>query len=172
MQSAYRQFHFIENVLLFIQNDLLVPFDTVNRSILLHRLSVWHGIRDNAHAWLKYYLTGRRLFITVKCEWSGGTRMTVMSHREQYYAWTSMRIIYCFLSCWHFGRHGVSFYIYADNAHIYFSSCHESEDTVLAKREQCLKEVRRWMAANWLQLNDSKTEFVILESRNHLSTLK
>ena len=41
-------------------------FDTVNHSILMHQLSECYGIKGNAHAWLKSYLTERRQFITIK----------------------------------------------------------------------------------------------------------
>ena len=60
-----------------------------------------------------------------------------------------------------FRRHGVLFHIYADDTQIYIPFLPGDEHQALAKLEQCLEEVRIWMAANWLQLNDSKTEFII-----------
>ena len=38
--------------------------------------------------------------------------------------------------------------------------------------ELCLEDVRQWMATNWLQLSDSKTEFNIFGSKHNLSLLE
>ena len=35
----------------------------------------------------------------------------------------------------------------------------------------CLEEVKRQMAADWLKLNDSKTEFIIFRSKKNLSEM-
>ena len=44
----------------------------------------------------------------------------------------------------------------------------ESIDDEISKIEACIKEVRMWMAANFLCLNDSKTEVVLLGSKSFL----
>ena len=42
----------------------------------------------------------------------------------------------------------------------------------MSKRlEACLEEVRRWMTAKWLKLNNSKTEFITFGSKQILSNL-
>ena len=73
-QSAYRKHHSTETALLRIQNDLLqsmhkkqccflvlldlsAPFDTVNHSILVDRLSGRFGIRGDASKWIQSYLS-------------------------------------------------------------------------------------------------------------------
>ena len=53
------------------------------------------------------------------------------------------------------------FNIYADGTQMYLPFLPEDENWALTKLEMCLTEVRQWMATNWLQLNDSKTEFII-----------
>ena len=37
--------------------------------------------------------------------------------------------------------------------------------------QACLEEVQKWMAANWLKLNDSKTRFIIFDFKQNLSNL-
>ena len=77
-QSAYRKYHCTETALLKLFNDLLVvvatdrghvsglclldltaAFDTVDRDPLLSRLDRTFGVRGQARAWFRSYLTGR-----------------------------------------------------------------------------------------------------------------
>ena len=71
-----------------------------------------------------------------------------------------------------FRRHEVMFHIYADDTQVYLPFLPEDEDWALTKLETCLTEVHQWMATNWFQLNDSKTEFIIFGSKKNLSYLK
>jgi hypothetical protein len=189
MQSAYRKHHSTETALLCVQNDLLLSldkkqcvalvmidlsaaFDTVNHKILLDRLSTLHGIKDNVYSWIKSYLTDRKQFITIKgersrevakdCDVPQGSVLGPNLY-EDYSAVPLGEI---------FRRHGVLFHIYADDTMIYSPFYPGEEDLALKKLEQCLEEVRLWMAANWLQLNESKTEFILFGSKPNLSSLK
>ena len=75
-QSAYRMFHSTETTLLGIHNDLILAmdrgevtslilldlsaaFDTVDHSILLHRLQHWFGLHGTSLDWFSSYLTSR-----------------------------------------------------------------------------------------------------------------
>jgi hypothetical protein len=189
MQSAYRQYHSTETALLYLQNDLLcaldqkhcvamvmidlsAAFDTVNHSILLQRLSDRYGITDSAHAWLKSYLTHRKQFITIKrarsevkdkhCDVPQGSVMGPNLYED--YSASCLGDI--------FRRHGLKFHIYADDTQIYLPFLPGEECEALSRLESCLTEVRQWMAKNWLQLNDSKTEFIIFGSNKNLQLLK
>lgn len=71
-----------------------------------------------------------------------------------------------------FRKHNVLFHIYADDTQIYIPFLPGEEAQALTKLENCLEEVRKWMALNWLQLNDSKTEFIIFGSKENLSSLQ
>ena len=63
------------------------------------------------------------------------------------------------------------FYIYADDTQIYLPFSPGEEDIALTRLELCLNEVSDWMAANWLQLNDNKTEFIIIGTAKALASL-
>ena len=188
MQSAYREFYSTETALLYVQNDLLLSldrkqcvamvlidlsaaFDTVNHEILLNRMSDRYGVKENALKWLKSYLTNRKQFITIKgarsdvvdkhCDVPQGSVLGPNLYED--YTASPLGDI--------FRRHGVSFHIYADDTQIYVSFLPGEEEAALTKLENCLEEVRQWMAANWLQLNDSKTEFIIFGSSQNLCSL-
>jgi len=64
---------------------------------------------------------------------------------------------------------GVEVHLYADDSQLYLAFEPESSEVkALNKMEQCIDHVRRWMASNFLKLNDDKTEFVILGSKQQL----
>ena len=71
-------------------------------------------------------------------------------------------------------KHGACFHGYADDQQIYLSfkpsnSNTLSQDMCIAKLESCVRDIRLWMRTNLLKLNDDKTEFIILGTRQQLS---
>ena len=188
MQSAYRKFHSIETALLRIQHDLLLSldqkqcvlmvmldlsaaFDTVNHQKLLSRLDTTYGIRGRAHQWIKSYLTDRQQFVTIEgarsekqpktCDVPQGSVMGPNLYED--YSAKSLGAI--------FRKHDISFHIYADDTQAYLAFNTDDGEVSLHRLEACLCEIRHWMAANWLKLNDSKTEFIIFGSQNNLSKI-
>ena len=76
LQSAYRKFHSSETALLYVQNDILASldaghstalllldlsaaFDTIDHSILTHRLQHWFGILSTALNLLSFFVSDR-----------------------------------------------------------------------------------------------------------------
>ena len=83
LQSSYREHHSTETDLLIVMNvdvllkmnsqhvtllillDLSAAFDTVDHSILLHRLTKNVGLQDKAHDWFRSYLSGRNQRVAI-----------------------------------------------------------------------------------------------------------
>src|SRR5208282_1023681 len=80
-QSVYTKFHSTESTLLVIRDhliqakdrqqvtgltllDLSAAFDTIDHSILLHRLTSWFGICDSALTWFQSYLSDRSFSVS------------------------------------------------------------------------------------------------------------
>ena len=63
---------------------------------------------------------------------------------------------------------------YADDRQLYLSfrpDSGSSKDLVLAAIESCVSDVRAWLLHNRLMINDSKTEILIVGSRQQLSKI-
>lgn len=68
-------------------------------------------------------------------------------------------------------KHGVSYHKYADDIQLYVTfdpSIPGDRERAIARLTACVKELRQWMIARWLKLNDSKTELLIFMSKYHL----
>jgi hypothetical protein len=188
-QSAYRECYSAETALLRIHHDLMLvldrkecvlmvmldlsaAFDTVCHETLLDRLATRYGIRGNAHAWVTSYLTDRKQFVMNKgersieqeknCDVPQGSVLGPTLYED--YTAAPLGSI--------FRKHGITFHIYADDTQAYVPFCIANEQESVKKLEACLEEVKRWMATNWLMLNDSKTEFIIFGSKQNLSDVK
>ena len=69
------------------------------------------------------------------------------------------------------GRHLPKVHCYADDSQLYLSfnpSCAVSQDEAIRSMETCISDVKQWMTADKLMLNDDKTEFIVIASRHLL----
>ena len=62
--------------------------------------------------------------------------------------------------------HGISTHMYADDTQLYLAFRPDSGEAAIDQMMDCVEEVRNWMEANMLKLNESKTEYMVIGS-NH-----
>lgn len=186
-QSAYRKHHSTETVLLRVCSDIIThldkgefalmafldlsaAFDTVDRDILLERLSRTFGIQGNALEWFRSYLTDRMEHVL--CNGVESPVRTVMFGVPQgsvlgpllFLLYTADLEIIA-------QQFGVEAHLYADDSQMYvFNSPHamKSADERLLR---CLDEIARWMQSNRLSLNPSKTQFMRCATTRRLTQL-
>uniref|UniRef100_A0A4W3GIG5 Reverse transcriptase domain-containing protein n=1 Tax=Callorhinchus milii TaxID=7868 RepID=A0A4W3GIG5_CALMI len=152
---------------LLVPLDLSATFDTVDYSILIHRLAALLNLRGSALAWFDSYLSHRLYFIA-----SNGfsSPRTVMSGFPQGSVLGPLLFnIYMLTLGDIIRRHGVNFHMYADDAQLYLSASPLNSRTTAVLTE-CLSDIKSWMRANFLQLNVNKTEPLQIGSRQRLST--
>ena len=144
--------------------DLSAAFDTLDHTVLLRRLQERFGITGTAFRWLTSYFHGREQCIIidgVQSDWKGVHRGAPQGSvfgpmAFSYYSAPIEDII---------KAHGLECMIYADDSQIYFCFKDHESDDVISRIERCIADIRSWMIANKLKLNDSKTEILHLTSR-------
>ena len=178
MQSAYRQYHSTETALIRIHNDILMAldnnesvlfvsldlsaaFDTIDHNILLRRLENCFGITGNCLSWISSYLEGRTLRVVIDGTASeakdikfGVPQGSVLGPK----LFTMYLIPIGSIA----RRHNVKIHLYADDCQLYITFKKEGTSLVKPQMECLLHEIRVWMSASKLKLNDDKTEIIVL----------
>ena len=186
LQSAYRAGHSTETALLKVQNDILLAmdcqhvtllvlldlnaaFDTVDHQVL-RRLEDTYGITGTALQWFRSYLTGRTQRMYINQTYSDdfalpqgvpqGSCLGALLFTM--YASKLFEVV---------KSHLPEVHAYADDTQIYLSFMPDSaagEQDAIAALPDCITDIRSWMTADKLELNDDKTEFMIIGTRAQL----
>ena len=176
-QSAYRPYHCTETALLRVFNDVLAglddgnvcllvlldlssAFDTIDHSILLHRLETSFKFSGTALMWFKSYLEDRTQCVKVNNIYSHETLMSYGIPQGSVlgpilftlYAQPLADII---------KHHDLQYHLYADDSQLYKSVPINNMPLAIENIEQCIVNVKTWMVLNKLQLNESKTELIM-----------
>lgn len=176
LQSAYRSHHSVETALLRVTNDFLMAldngkevflvlldysaaFDTVNHSILLHRLKNRFGISGTVLCWLKSYLSNRTQYISVN---GSNSPSTSLSHGVPQGSVLGPLLFTLYVSPIEdiIKHHGLDAMFYADDTQIYVTLNPKERSTDLQRLEKCADDIKSWSEENFLVLNESKTEIL------------
>ena len=141
-----------------ISLDFKKAFDTVNHSILLQKVE-HYGIRDNALQWFKSYLNERSQYVTVN---GYASEMLPITCGVPQGSVLGPLLFLIYVNDLPNTSKLLRFYLFADDTSIYIDSDNLSTLQKIVNRE--LKKVRKWLEANRLALNISKTNYVIFHS--------
>ncbi|MCH1596002.1 MAG: reverse transcriptase family protein [Flavobacteriaceae bacterium] len=184
VQSAYRPLHSVETALTKVHNDIMcavdeskavilvlldlsAAFDTIDHGLLLQRLNEM-GVRGNALEWERSYLSDRTQAIRINGHTSTRTLLQYgvpqgsVKGPKDFIAYTSPIQAIAEM-------YTVSVYLYADDTQLYIPFCPKSETETreaVSRMEACIAHISSWMRENKLQLNQEKTELVIISSKN------
>ena len=175
-QSAYRIFHSTETTLLKIHNDLILAmdhgevtslilldssaaFDTVDHSILLTRLQNWFGLD-----WFSSYLSLRSqavsindstsAFFTLSCGVPQGSVLGPLLFTLYTTPFGSV-----------ISTNSLKYHLYADDTQLYISFTPTNSALSLETLTTTFNDILSWMNLNKLLLNPSKTEFLLIGTK-------
>ena len=177
-QSAYTKYHSTETTLFSLHVhiitaishqqvsclcllDLSAAFDTIDHSILLHRLSSWFGIADSALTWFKTYLISRSFSVLASDLASspyplscgvpqGSVRGPILFNMYT----TPLSILISSPSLDH--------QLYADDTQIFISFVPKTFTTAITQLQDTISEISSWMTVNLPSLNPSKLKFMLI----------
>ena len=180
-QSAYRRNMSCETATLRIYDDLLTltdektkvvlllldlsaAFDTVNHGTLLRRLEQLYGVTGNSLDWFRSYLTGRTASVNVAgmksalVELSIGVPQGSILGPILFICYTKELELIA-------EKHGVAIHFYADDTQVYAAYSCDEFAALEKKLRACVADIQDWLTNNFLQLNPTKTEVLILSPR-------
>ena len=163
-----------QQVTLLVMLDLSAAFDTVNHEILIKHLQSKIGLCGTPLEWFTSYLLDRSYRVTVngKClqrfhlncgvpQGSSLGPMLFNIYMSGIFDIVQKRLpdVHC----------------YADDSQLYLAfdpNCETSQDEAVKAMERCLLDIKMWAKSNCLKLNDDKTEFVIIGTRQQLANIR
>uniref|UniRef100_A0A8C6LGB2 Reverse transcriptase domain-containing protein n=1 Tax=Nothobranchius furzeri TaxID=105023 RepID=A0A8C6LGB2_NOTFU len=175
-QSGFRVNHSTETTLLKILNDFRVnydkqkltvlvlldlsaAFDTVDHTILLTRLQQI-GLSGAVHRWFTSYLTDRTFMVSLDTCSSRVHGITCGVPQGSILGPVLFNLYMLPLGSV-IRRHGVNFHSYADDTQLYISVSPDDSRSMDALFN-CILDIESWMAENFLQLNQDKTEVLVI----------
>lgn len=187
LQSSYKRFHSCETALIRVQNDILeaidgkkcvllvlldlsAAFDTVDHRKLLELLAERIGLEGMALKWFVNYLSDRIQSVLIDGKESEPWKI-LFGVPQGSVLGPILFIIYTSPLGDILRRHGIMFHLYADDTQLYLSFNINECKEAFEKIELCISEIKTWMASNFLRLNDSKTEVLLIGSPHLLKKL-
>ena len=186
-QSAYRKCHSTESLLLRVTSglighldkgeaalmaflDLSAAFDTVDKEILLNRLSVSSGIQDTALNWFTSYLTNRTEYTLFNG--SKSPVRTVMHGVPQGSVLGPVLFLLYTADLEKIAkRHSFEAQFYADDSQSYVFSTPAASAFYDNRLLVCLDEMAEWMLVNRLCLNPANSQFMRCATARRLGQL-
>ena len=181
-QSAYRRFHSTESALLNIQDDLFLnisegsttaltlldlsaAFDTIDHSILFHRLHDCYGINGLALSWFESYLSDRTQSVKVGSVLSHPMVLKFGVPQGSVLGPLLFSMYTNPLSSIIQSHRGIKHHFYADDTQLYITLSPSNFSRSMIALTDCLNDIQNFMAANKLKLNPDKTEFILIGSK-------
>ena len=190
LQSAYRENHSTETALLKVKTDLLTAldnqeisclillefsaaFDTVSHKFLLNRLKYHFGFGSKVLNWIEDYLHDHVQHVKIDDKESDSVKLEHGVPQGSvlgpvlFTLYTSPLGDIC-------KKHGVDYHCYADDMQNYLSfkpNVKGNQEECIKTLELCIAEIRQWMQTNLLKLNDEKTEFMLVGTKQQLNKI-
>ena len=179
-QSAYRIFHSTETTLLKIHNDLILAmdrgevtllilldlsaaFDTVDHSILA-RLQNWFGLDGISLDWFSSYLSSRSHAVSINDSISAFSTLSCGVPQGSVLG-PLLFTLYTTPLGSVISKNSLKYHLYADDTQLYISFTSFNSALYLETLTTTFTDILTWMNLNKLLLNPSKTEFLLIGTK-------
>ena len=177
-QSAYTKFNSTETTLLAVHDhiiramsqqqvtglcllDLSAAFDTTDHSILLHRLKSWFEFTETVLSWIDSYLSSRSFSVDINGIKSPPSQL-LYSVPQGSVLGPLLFILYTTPFSTITSRSSVNHKLYADDTQLFLSFSADAFSEKIKLLQDTISEISTWMASNFLSLNPTKTEFLLI----------
>ena len=141
--------------------DFSAAFDTINHDILIRRLRLPYGFVGKELDWIISYLQERTQRIVISGQSSSTTTLTADVPQSSVLE-TLLFSLYVQPIGDIIRAHGLFFQNYADDLQIYlhFDLNPSALAAVVQQMEDCLDDIKQWMAWNSMCMNDGNTQYL------------
>ena len=189
LQSAYRLGHSTETALLKTVNDLLAAlnvnrisllslldlpavFDAINHSILLSKLHHIFGISGTG-SWFQSYISDRTQVVSVNGASSAPAALNFGVPQGSVLG-PILFVLYTHPISEIVSYHSLSHHSFSDNNQLYKSGNITQLPEIIHSTQSCISvnsvHVKAWMINNQLQLNNDKTEMILIATKTVLNS--
>ena len=151
--------------------DLSAAFDTVSKNLLINHLFYRFGVCDKALGWIESYLSDQTQKVKISDTESTPAVLTQGVPQGSilgpilYTLFTSPVGDLC-------KEHRIDYLGYVDdtqNYHSFAPNVPGDQQKCITILESCVSDIRIWMCTNQLKLNDDKTKFILIRTRQQLA---
>ena len=167
-QSAYRPGHSTETALLKVVNDLFLSlnkgnisvlalldfsseFDTIDHTILVHRLHTDFGFTDTVLQWFSSYLTDRTQYVSL-CNHCSDFAPVHSGVPQGSVLGPMLFTMYIKPLSAIIDSHSIIHHSYADDLQLQMSAPPDRISELLHSMQSCISDVKAWATANMLRL--------------------
>ena len=141
--------------------DLSAAFDTLDHSILLHRLFTWFVISSVSLQWFTSYLSFRTSTVGIPAHSSPLFSLTCVVPQGSVLGPVLFNLYTTPLSSL-ISASSISRLLYADDTQLFVSFVPKHFSSVINNLQSTIILISSWISSNYLTLNPSKTEFLLI----------
>ena len=141
--------------------DLSAAFDTIDHSILLHRLSIWFGISSVSLQWFTSYLSSRTSTVGIPPHSSPWSPLTCGVPQGSVLGPVLFNLYTAPLSSL-ISASSISHLVYANDTQLFISFLPNNFSSAINNLQSIITLISSWMSSHYLTRNPFKTEFLLI----------